>query len=1008
LVQTVNQQYTQWFDSTAPSGQTFSYWIVARNSAGSAAPTSLVSGVSGSDIASQYFPQSVASGSPRPNSIVLWTRVFDAAQPGIDYPVGVDVATDNAFANIVFSRGDLQARFAADNCVKTMVTGLNPYTVYYYRFRYSKAGAQTPVYSHTGRTKTAPAPDQNVTARFVYVTCQDRVGRFYNTWQDMLWRYPDSLDFVVWDGDYIYETTGDPTFQFVGVPQRSVTFSHPEEAIDLGTYYGARSIGNYRDLYKTYRSDPVLQQVHESYAMLFMQDDHETSDDEHGATSTYFNGLQNEYDPVRKANADQVMLEYIPLETGMDNYGVAIDSSMVYPNFQIYSTWRYGANCEVILTDSREYRPDHLVPEDAFPGLIVLDETALKNALKAIKHWDDATLNAQWPSICTKFDSYDPNFDANGTFGDEVQAAVVYWYQNNEGLSYADAVAIAKTKVVSGKLSANFVNLALQYANIGVSGYTDAQIASFPHGISYAYLCKVLPYTQIGSRYGLVLDNFRCYAWDLYQRTGGASENVYGDRQQQWIRDTLANSTARWKCFTNTVMFTPIDFDIPTLRSWMDIDIPSLVSNNANVLPVLNNQIQLDADSFDGFPNLRDQMIDLLANNNAVLLTGDIHSAWITRHTSSNGKILPEFTGAAISSQAPDQFFEDAKVAYPELAGLLDVDALDAIFVPLAKYSAQFAQSHSEILDASIAMHGYEVVECTPGDMHVYRHEIPTAYIQQCLYGTQYRDQLTQIVQSTMHTVSLNSGTVSMDSGVPLASASSTLTLPPLIAEGSIVSGSLTQNAYPVAFSPTLHGSDPAGNPLSWTLTVAPAHGQVQLVATVGNSNVTAVYRPFGDFIGEDTFVVTLANSKGRTAQTQVYANVAPAAAYDLWNWHRFQAIDPSGTNSALHAPTADPNHTGFCNLLEYAMNSDPTTPLPAFQRPRAAVVGTSLTLTWQRNLLATDIATGYEQSTDLVHWTPATPVETVLSDDGRTRVIQAQLPIAGSKAYMRLKVAKP
>ena len=34
-----------------------------------------------------FFPQSVASGDPRPDSVVLWTRVLDVAQPGVDLPV---------------------------------------------------------------------------------------------------------------------------------------------------------------------------------------------------------------------------------------------------------------------------------------------------------------------------------------------------------------------------------------------------------------------------------------------------------------------------------------------------------------------------------------------------------------------------------------------------------------------------------------------------------------------------------------------------------------------------------------------------------------------------------------------------------------------------------------------------------------------------------------------------------------------------------------------------------
>src|SRR3954463_79341 len=42
----------------------------------------------------KYFPQSVASGDPRPDSIVLWVRVEDAARLGEDAQVELTMALD--------------------------------------------------------------------------------------------------------------------------------------------------------------------------------------------------------------------------------------------------------------------------------------------------------------------------------------------------------------------------------------------------------------------------------------------------------------------------------------------------------------------------------------------------------------------------------------------------------------------------------------------------------------------------------------------------------------------------------------------------------------------------------------------------------------------------------------------------------------------------------------------------------------------------------------------------
>ena len=130
------------------------------------------------------FPHNVASGDPRADSVVLWTRVevFTEAQPGlpseevlVDQPVRLEVATDMEFTDVVFSRDDLLARAAFNGAVKTVVDGLEPYTHYWYRF--TALDATSPI----GRTMTAPKPEMDVPVRFTYLSCQDYLGRFYNT-----------------------------------------------------------------------------------------------------------------------------------------------------------------------------------------------------------------------------------------------------------------------------------------------------------------------------------------------------------------------------------------------------------------------------------------------------------------------------------------------------------------------------------------------------------------------------------------------------------------------------------------------------------------------------------------------------------------------------------------------------------------------------------------------------------------------------------------------------------
>src|SRR5690606_26395128 len=94
------------------------------------------------------FPQGLASGDPKPDSVVLWVRAVPPGGGG--HTVSYEVAEDEAFSALV-SSGQVEVDASSDHTLRLKVTGLSPYTRYYYRF--SAQGVMTP----TGHTKTAPA-----------------------------------------------------------------------------------------------------------------------------------------------------------------------------------------------------------------------------------------------------------------------------------------------------------------------------------------------------------------------------------------------------------------------------------------------------------------------------------------------------------------------------------------------------------------------------------------------------------------------------------------------------------------------------------------------------------------------------------------------------------------------------------------------------------------------------------------------------------------------------------
>ena len=61
-----------------------------------------------------FFPQSLASGDPKPNSIVLWTRVEDAAAGVSTLALRLQLAQDLDFSQIVLDFDGLLAEAAHD------------------------------------------------------------------------------------------------------------------------------------------------------------------------------------------------------------------------------------------------------------------------------------------------------------------------------------------------------------------------------------------------------------------------------------------------------------------------------------------------------------------------------------------------------------------------------------------------------------------------------------------------------------------------------------------------------------------------------------------------------------------------------------------------------------------------------------------------------------------------------------------------------------------------------
>lgn len=525
-----------------------------------------------------YFPQSVLSGDPRPASVIVWTRLEDPELGDADAEVEISVASDPDFTTtIAVDASVVPAAAMYDRCVKVKLRGLSPSTTYYYRFIHTRADGR--YVSATGRTRTAPAEGSDEKVRFAYASCQDFNGRYYNAYAHMATL---DIDFIVHLGDYVYETTGDPKFQ--STTGRSVVFTDKAGAIVFNEgqdteYFAAKSLSNYRELYRTYRSDPALRKVHELFPMVCVWDDHEFSDDCHQDVAAYFAGTVDEKDPGRRRAANQAWFEYMPIDFRDEDFKYQ-PGAAVPGDIEIFRDFTFGKHLRLVMTDLRSHRTDHLIPEDGFPAAVVLDADAV----------------AALPQPLTTATPYvDIDTYAGGTYKDALVAAAA-------DLGY-DPLKI------TGNLEVQAINsLLAKIPDPGVDPITDVDM--LPRGMSYRALGKLSPYASIGARYLVNKSNFDVWSTVGYEASNGASQDAMGRDQEEWFLTTMKSAGETWKVWGNEYCLLPLVIDL-------------------SALPVepFNQRFYMNVDQWDGMRDRRSAILaQLAALKNVVAITGDIHA----------------------------------------------------------------------------------------------------------------------------------------------------------------------------------------------------------------------------------------------------------------------------------------------------------------------------------------------------------------------------------------------
>lgn len=270
------------------------------------------------------FGLGVASGDPRADGVVLWTRLIDDPLEGDlllngVLRVGWEVSLDEGFRRIVRT-GIQNAPAGLAHSVHVEVEGLEQGREYWYRFMTDDA------VSPVARTVTAPASDGRLDEfRFAFVSCQHWETGLYTAYEHLA---AEDVDLVVHLGDYIYEDDPDPR----------VRAHNGAEVVELG---------DYRRRLALYKSDAHLQAAHRHAPFVVTTDDHEVDNNYAGDVSE--RGEPRAQFLLRRANAFQAFYEHMPLRRAALPIG---------PDMSLYRRLRFGDLIEMSVLDTRQYRTD--------------------------------------------------------------------------------------------------------------------------------------------------------------------------------------------------------------------------------------------------------------------------------------------------------------------------------------------------------------------------------------------------------------------------------------------------------------------------------------------------------------------------------------------------------------------------------------------------------------------------------------------------------------------------
>ncbi len=138
---------------------------------------------------------------------------------------------------------------------------------------------------------------------------------------------------------------------------------------------------------------------------------------------------------------------------------------------------------------------------------------------------------------------------------------------------------------------------------------------------------------------------------------------LMGAAQEQWLADELHASVragVTWQVLGNQILMAPVNApDLSGTPAPLADALERLLPGVKQQLKLTRFPFPLNTDSWDGYPGARSRVLGAVraAGGNALVLTGDTHTAWANEIEDGQGRVAVEFGTTSITSPGDGEYF---------------------------------------------------------------------------------------------------------------------------------------------------------------------------------------------------------------------------------------------------------------------------------------------------------------------------------------------------------------